>query len=53
MEGTSKPEVSYRNNDNGTSTVTYKPLSIGEYKLHLKYMDKPVPGSPFTIKIKN
>ncbi|XP_021967459.1 filamin-B [Folsomia candida] len=53
MEGTSKPDVSYRNNDNGTSTVTYKPYTIGEYKLHLKYMDQPVPGSPFTLKVKN
>jgi filamin len=52
MEGTSKPDVSYRNNENGTSTVTYKPYTIGQYKLHLKYLDQPVPGSPFVIKIK-
>lgn len=52
MEGTSKPDVSYRNNENGTSTVTYKAYTIGQYKLHLKYMDKHVPGSPFVIHIK-
>jgi len=52
MEGTSKPDVSYRNNDNGTSTVTYKPYTIGTYKLHLKYLEKHIPGSPFSIHVK-
>ncbi|ODM96125.1 Filamin-C [Orchesella cincta] len=50
MEGTSKPDVSIRNNANGTCTLTYKPWSTGLYKLHLKYLDKPVPGSPFQIR---
>jgi len=51
MEGTSKPDLSYRNNEDGTSTVTYKPNTIGEYKLHLKYGDQPVPGSPLNIRV--
>ncbi|CAL8117207.1 unnamed protein product [Orchesella dallaii] len=52
MEGTSKPDISIRNNVNGTCTLTYKPYTTGLYKLHLKYMDKPVPGSPFQIRVK-
>ena len=53
MEGPSKPEVSFRKNEkDGTFILGYKPENAGEYKLHLKFNDKPVPGSPFAIKVK-
>jgi filamin len=52
MEGPSKPDLQFKNNDEGTVTVTYKPTAAGTYKLHLKFTHYHLPGSPFTITCK-
>ncbi|KAF7496661.1 Filamin-C [Sarcoptes scabiei] len=51
MEGPAKVEVSFRNNNDGTITVIFKPPQAGDYKLHLKFNDIHLPGSPFPIVI--
>lgn len=51
MEGPAKVEVSFRNNNDGTITVIYKPPQAGDYKLHLKFNDIHLPGSPFPIVV--
>jgi len=52
MEGPSKPEVSFKDNKDGTLKVCYKPDKAGQYKIHLKFGDLHVPGSPFVINVK-
>lgn len=51
MEGPSKPEVSFVDNKNGTLKVQYKPQKAGNYKLHLKFGEFAVSGSPFSINV--
>ena len=52
MEGPSKPELSFRNDPEGTVTVVYKPTAAGTYKMHLKFQHYHCPGSPLTIHAK-
>ena len=51
VEGPSKPEVGFKDNRDGTLTVNYKPETPGQYKIHLKFGDFHVPGSPFSINV--
>ena len=51
MEGPSKPEVSFDDNKDGTLKVKYRPQKAGNYRLHLKFGDFAVPGSPFNIVV--
>lgn len=52
MEGPAKPEISFKKSEkDGTFVLGYKPDTAGDYKLHLKFNDKHVPGSPFAIKV--
>jgi filamin len=51
MEGPSKPEISFKNDPDGTTKVQYKPSTAGAYKLNLKFNNIPLPGSPFNIKV--
>lgn len=52
MEGPAKPEISFKKNEkDGTFILGYKPDTPGDYKLHLKFNDKHLPGSPFPIKV--
>jgi len=51
MEGPSKPEISFKSAEDGTTKVQYKPTSAGAYKLNLKFNNIPLPGSPFNIKV--
>lgn len=53
MEGPAKPEINFRKNEkDGTMILTYKPDTPGQYKLHLKFQETHVPGSPFPINVK-
>ncbi|RWS17759.1 Cheerio / Filamin-A/C -like protein [Dinothrombium tinctorium] len=52
MEGPAKPEISFKNTEGGILILQYKPSTPGQYKLHLKFQDIHVPGSPFTINVK-
>jgi len=51
MEGPSKPEISFKTAEDGTTKVVYKPSAVGAYKLNLKFNNIPLPGSPFNIKV--
>lgn len=51
MEGPSKPTVSFHDNKDGTLKVNYKPEKPGNYRLHLKFGEFAVPGSPFSITV--
>lgn len=51
MEGPSKPDVSFEDLKNGTLKVKYNPQKAGNYRLHLKFGNLAVPGSPFNIVV--
>lgn len=51
MEGPSKPDVSFEDKKDGTLKVKYKPQKAGNYRLHLKFGEFAVPGSPFNITV--
>jgi len=51
MEGPGKPEINFKSNPDGTIKVTYKPPVAGSYKMHLKFENIPLPGSPFVINV--
>ncbi|CAL8124202.1 unnamed protein product [Orchesella dallaii] len=49
MEGPSKPDLEFKNQEDGQVTCNYKPTAPGNYKLHLKFQHYHLPGSPFTV----
>lgn len=49
MEGPSKPDLTFKNQDDGQVICTYTPTAPGSYKLHLKFQHYHLPGSPFTV----
>lgn len=51
MEGPAKPEINFKNTSGGILILQYKPTQPGNYKLHLKFQEIHVPGSPFQIKV--
>ncbi len=51
VEGPSKAEITCQDNGDGTCRVTYYPMAPGEYAINLKFMDKPIAGSPFVAKV--
>lgn len=51
VEGPSKVEISCTENGDGTCRVTYHPMVPGEYTINLKFMDRPISGSPYVAKI--
>lgn len=51
MEGPGRAEVGFKENLDGTIHVQYKPSNPGLYKLHLKFGETHVQGSPFAVNI--
>ncbi len=51
IEGPSKADIECHDNEDGSCRVTYKPTEPGSYILNIKFADKHVPGSPFTIDV--
>ncbi|XP_011298510.1 filamin-A isoform X3 [Fopius arisanus] len=51
VEGPSKAEISCHDNKDGTVSVSYLPTAPGEYKISVKFADKPIKGSPYAAKI--
>ena len=51
LEGPTKCEAEYNDNGNGTCDVVYTPKQAGDYKIALKFNDKEVNNSPFTVKV--
>jgi filamin len=51
IEGPSKADIECVDNEDGSCKVTYKPTEPGTYILNIKFADKHVKGSPFTVKV--
>lgn len=51
MEGPGRAEVGFKENLDGTIHVQYKPQKSGVYKLHIKFGDTHIQGSPFIIDV--
>lgn len=51
VEGPSKAEIGCHDNKDGTVSVSYLPLAPGEYKVSVKYADKHIRGSPYSVKV--
>jgi filamin len=51
IEGPSKAEIQCKDNKDGTATITYTPVTPGEYKIIIKFAGQMIPGGPFTAKI--
>lgn len=34
-----------------TFAVEFTPAAVGEYRMEVRYQDKPIPGSPFVCKV--
>lgn len=51
VEGPSKAEISCHDNKDGTVSVSYLPTAPGEYKVSVKFAEKHIKGSPYSVKI--
>ncbi|XP_070610613.1 filamin-C isoform X3 [Erythrolamprus reginae] len=51
IEGPSKVDINCEDVEDGTCKVTYSPTEPGNYIINIKFADKHVPGSPFTVKV--
>ncbi|XP_041113591.1 filamin-C isoform X5 [Polyodon spathula] len=51
IEGPSKVDINCEDVEDGTCKVTYCPTEPGNYIINIKFADKHVPGSPFTVKV--
>lgn len=45
MEGPSRPEFKFKQNEDGTMTIMYKPSVAGSYKITLRFQHHDIPGS--------
>nr|CAB3246486.1 filamin-C-like [Phallusia mammillata] len=50
IEGPSKVDINCEDMEDGVCKVTYTPQEAGNYIVNVKFADKHVPGSPFTVK---
>jgi len=51
IEGPSKADIECQDNEDGSCLVTYRPTEPGVYIVNVKFADKHVPGSPFTVNV--
>ncbi|XP_035706839.1 filamin-B isoform X2 [Folsomia candida] len=51
FDGPGQPECRLNTKKDKSIDVTYTSPVAGEYKIHVRYDDKPIPGSPFKCKI--
>ncbi|CAF3774854.1 unnamed protein product, partial [Rotaria sp. Silwood1] len=51
IEGPSKADIECHDNEDGSCLVTYRPTEPGIYILNVKFADKHVSGSPFTVSV--
>ncbi|KAL0968726.1 hypothetical protein UPYG_G00270880 [Umbra pygmaea] len=51
IEGPSKVDINCEDMEDGTCRVTYCPTEPGNYLINIKFSDKHIPGSPFTVKV--
>ena len=51
IEGPSKTEIKCKDNENGSLDISYHPTEPGYYTMNLKFADRHVVGSPFTMQV--
>uniref|UniRef100_A0A3Q2QDY1 Filamin C n=1 Tax=Fundulus heteroclitus TaxID=8078 RepID=A0A3Q2QDY1_FUNHE len=51
VEGPSKVDINCEDVEDGTCRVTYCPTEPGNYIVNIKFAEKHIPGSPFTVKV--
>nr|XP_057930810.1 filamin-C-like [Doryrhamphus excisus] len=51
IEGPSKVDINCEDMEDGTCRVTYCPTEPGNYTVNIKFAEKHIPGSPFTVKV--
>uniref|UniRef100_A0A672H3R9 Filamin C, gamma a (actin binding protein 280) n=1 Tax=Salarias fasciatus TaxID=181472 RepID=A0A672H3R9_SALFA len=51
VEGPSKVDINCEDVEDGTCRVTYCPTEPGSYTVNIKFAEKHIPGSPFTVKV--
>ncbi|XP_066504550.1 filamin-C isoform X2 [Hoplias malabaricus] len=51
IEGPSKVDIKCEDVEDGTCRVTYCPTEPGNYIINIKFAEKHIPGSPFTVKV--
>uniref|UniRef100_A0A8C5GBZ7 Filamin-C-like n=1 Tax=Gouania willdenowi TaxID=441366 RepID=A0A8C5GBZ7_GOUWI len=51
IEGPSKVDINCEDVEDGTCRVTYCPTEPGSYTVNIKFAEKHIPGSPFTVKM--
>ena len=50
IEGPSRVDINFEDLQDGVCRVTYCPQEPGTYTVNVKFADRHVPGSPFTVK---
>nr|XP_055048216.1 filamin-C isoform X1 [Misgurnus anguillicaudatus] len=51
IEGPSKVDINCEDVEDGTCKVKYCPTEPGNYIINIKFAEKHIPGSPFTVKV--
>uniref|UniRef100_A0A8C8LUU8 Calponin-homology (CH) domain-containing protein n=1 Tax=Oncorhynchus tshawytscha TaxID=74940 RepID=A0A8C8LUU8_ONCTS len=51
IEGPSKVDINCEVVEDGTCRVSYCPTELGNHIINIKFSDKHIPGSPFTVKV--
>uniref|UniRef100_UPI00358F87F3 filamin-C-like isoform X2 n=1 Tax=Myxine glutinosa TaxID=7769 RepID=UPI00358F87F3 len=51
IEGPSKVDINCEDQKDGTCRVTYCPTEPGNYIVNIKFSEKHIPGSPFSVKV--
>lgn len=52
-KGDAAAPVDVQDNDDGTYTLSFTPISVGEHQLMIKIFDRPIKDSPFTVDVTN
>ena len=53
IEGPSEAKMNCKDNQDGSCQVEYMPTKPGPYEIAIRFADKDIPGSPFTVPIKD
>ena len=51
VEGPAKAEIQCHDNGDGSCDITWYPVEPGEYTVHIRFADEPIPDSPFTVMV--
>lgn len=51
IEGPAKTDLKRKDNPDGSTNVSYVPMTPGAYLIHIKYKGNPIKGSPFSAKV--